>query len=67
MLPVGQRLDGAEPVHDVVRVAEVDLVERAPNDGVSLRANNAWGCLIPPRTYLILFSMSSTILPMLAI
>ena len=35
LLPVGQRLHGAEPVHDVVRVAEVDLVERAPIKGVS--------------------------------
>ena len=31
LLPVGQRIHGAEAVHDVVRVAEVDLVQRAPN------------------------------------
>ena len=43
MLPVGQRLDGAEPVHDVVRVAEVDLVERAPNNGISLRGAGELG------------------------
>ena len=30
LLPVGERLDGAEAVHDVARLAEVDLVQRAP-------------------------------------
>ena len=44
LLPVGQRLHGAEPIHDVVRVAEVDLVERAPSNGVSLRGNNSSMC-----------------------